>query len=76
MCRASGSGIFAISAEAALRAVECEELFRRLDSLDHPNVLTGFFPCPLVVLCATLNQEPPEFLIADARCNEGSWSAP
>ena len=30
---------------------------------------SGFCPCPLVVLCATLNQEPPLFFVAFNRCS-------
>ena len=36
-------------------------LFRLLPGVFRPS---GFWPCPLVVLCATLNQEPPSFFVA------------
>src|SRR5687768_5578099 len=87
MCLASVIGIFAILADAALRADDLELDRREIDcwpfpssaaelnqsppcltlsSFNHPS---GFCPFPLVVLCATLNHEPPSFFVARSRAS-------
>src|ERR1041385_9043874 len=75
----SGSGIFAIMALAYLRALPPLDVFgafqpkafgwvRSYPSWSLRLRPSGFHPLPLVVLCATLNHEPPMFLIARASC--------